>query len=432
MDNREMIQKTMNYIDDNIKAEISAAELADIAGFSLYHFYRLFQLAVGMPLMQYVLRRKLLYGIYDISNGMSKTDAALLYGFETYAGFYKAFRREIGYTPSEFLRSFKAKKPYAIDLFKEEYIMITHNKISAILKHWDMQNEAIRNVYIASTGECNDNAYYIGEKYVLKVTPNLGELKKHISLSRAISHCGLCVAEPVQTTDGNDYVADGELYFCLSERLDGELIAPADMYQEDKASHARFIGEMIGQLHLALSRVDAVINEADIYSAVTGWAMPKLKERISLPEGLEEKYTTVFGALFNKIPKQIIHRDPNPSNIITCGGKCGFIDFDLAERNVRIFDPCYAATAILSESFAENDEEKLIKWVGVLKEIITGYDSVVKMTAEEFEAVPYVILSNQLIATAWFSEQDRYRDVFETNMKMTRWIADNISRLRFD
>lgn len=37
----------------------------------------------------------------------------------------------------------------------------------------------------------------------------------------------------------------------------------------------------------------------------------------------------------------------------------GFIDFELSERNIRIFDPCYASTANLSESFDENDFHKL-------------------------------------------------------------------------
>ena len=51
--------------------------------------------------------------------------------------------------------------------------------------------------------------------------------------------------------------------------------------------------------------------------------------------------------LYPKLPRQIIHRDPNPGNIICAEVQWGFIDFELAERNVRIYDPCYAATADL-------------------------------------------------------------------------------------
>ena len=51
---RKSIQRILDYIEDNLKAEISAEELSNLAGFSLFHFYRLFQSAVGMPVMQYI------------------------------------------------------------------------------------------------------------------------------------------------------------------------------------------------------------------------------------------------------------------------------------------------------------------------------------------------------------------------------------------
>ncbi len=96
------------------------------------------------------------------------------------------------------------------------------------------------------------------------------------------------------------------------------------------------------------------------------------------------EYLNSFESVYDKLPKQIIHRDPNPSNIFTDGeNKFGFIDFDLSERNVRIFDPCYASTAILSESFNENDDEKLSRWIDIYKNIIYGYDSTAKMTDDE-------------------------------------------------
>ena len=81
------------------------SELADQAGFSLFHYYRLFQQSTGLPVMQYILRRRLLHGIYAIKQGSSMIDASLRYGFDTYAGFYKAFCREFGATPSAFLES---------------------------------------------------------------------------------------------------------------------------------------------------------------------------------------------------------------------------------------------------------------------------------------------------------------------------------------
>jgi len=89
VDNRRIIQESIDYIEANLKTDLTAQELADNAGFSQYHYYRLFQLATGMPVMQYIVRRKLLNALYEISQGNKIIDAALEYGFNTHAGFTK-------------------------------------------------------------------------------------------------------------------------------------------------------------------------------------------------------------------------------------------------------------------------------------------------------------------------------------------------------
>ena len=50
MDNRTRIQQSLDYIEDNLKAEITAAELAEMAGFSLFHYYRIFRQATGLSI----------------------------------------------------------------------------------------------------------------------------------------------------------------------------------------------------------------------------------------------------------------------------------------------------------------------------------------------------------------------------------------------
>jgi len=137
-----------------------------------------------------------------------------------------------------------------------------------------------------------------------------------------------------------------------------------------------------------------------------------------------------FLSLHDQLPRQIIHRDPNPGNIILSGDKWGFIDFDLSEQNVRIYDPCYAATAILSESFDQKDDKKLQQWLDIYQNILLGYDHVIKLTDEEHKAIPYVLLSNQLVCVAWFSEQEKYAELYEINKAMTRWLIGVFERLK--
>ena len=158
MDNRKIIQQGLDYIEENLKAEIAAAELADMAGFSLFHYYRLFQQATGLPVMQYILRRRLLHGIYAMKQGSTKSDAAFLYGFDTYAGFYRAFCREFGATPSEFLRSGRVKRPYRIDITGEGHMTVSHKKVAQMLQHWNLSDEAITDIYDEGTGNKHDSA----------------------------------------------------------------------------------------------------------------------------------------------------------------------------------------------------------------------------------------------------------------------------------
>lgn len=427
---KESVQNVIDYIESNLKADITAAELAELSGYSLFHFYRVFQSAVGMPVMQFILKRKLLNAIYEIGSGRKKIDIALDYGFETYSGFYKSFVRELGYTPAEYLLKFKVKKPYRINIFQEEHIMLSHKKIAQILEFWGMQDEKIADVIFEENGETCETAKYVGNDYVIKYTNNLGNVIKAIDISKALEKAGLASLTIIPTLDGKEYVEDGELYFLLAKRVKGEGLLASRIYLDEYEKKARFIGEIVGQLDIALQKIDVMVEDADTFAGVRDWALPALKGIISLDDALVEEYLQVMGRLYQTLPRQIIHRDPNPSNIIVSGDKWGFIDFDLSERNVRIYDPCYAATAILSETYEEENEEKLAKWTTIMKEILYGYDSVVHLSEEEKEAVPYIILSNQFLATAWFAGKDKYKSFFDVNMKMTNWIIRNFEQMR--
>ena len=212
---KENVQKAIDYIESNLRTEITAAELAELAGYSVFHFYRIFQGTTGMPVMQYILRRKLLNAIYDIGSGRKKTETVLEYGFDTYSGFYRAFVRELGYTPAEYLREFRTKKPYRINLLQEEHIMVSHKKITEILACWGLEQEPVTDVVYPENGAISDTAKYVGTDYVIKYTGNLGNVTKAIGISKALENVGLYTPVVVPARDGKEYVENGELYFFL-------------------------------------------------------------------------------------------------------------------------------------------------------------------------------------------------------------------------
>lgn len=95
-----LIQKTIDYIDEHIKEDLSVDTLASIAGFSTYHYYKVFSSYVHLSVMDYITKRRLQFALQDLINGARIIDIAMDYGFETHAGFNKAFKRAFGYPPS--------------------------------------------------------------------------------------------------------------------------------------------------------------------------------------------------------------------------------------------------------------------------------------------------------------------------------------------
>lgn len=264
----------------------------------------------------------------------------------------------------------------------------------------------------------------------MKCTDNVGVVKKNIELAKALSQAGLCAALPVLTADQREYAEEGGLCFYLCERLEGEQLGPVGLYEANGTEKARFIGSIIGQLHTALASIEAVVQETDLLEKVKSWALPRSAELLGLSETFCADYLAVFSELYPQLEKQIIHRDPNPGNIILCEEKWGFIDFDLSERNVRLYDPCYAATGILSETFSELDKGKRERWVEIYRSIRDGYDAVVQLTEAERRAMPYVLLANQFVCTAWFAEQETMQDLFSINRDMTKWILAHFEELK--
>ena len=133
----QTIQKTIDYIEDNIKADLSIKELAEMEGFSQVYYAKIFQKELGMTISQYILHRKMLNAIYDIHRGGKIIDVALEYGFETHAGFYKAFLREFGETPTQYLKNSQIREPYKVNILKKENIEECVEKFSDIVRVYE-------------------------------------------------------------------------------------------------------------------------------------------------------------------------------------------------------------------------------------------------------------------------------------------------------
>lgn len=426
----DLLQKSLDYIEDNLKSEICVTELAGLSGYSLYHYYHLFQKYLGIPVMQYITRRKLLHAVYEIAGGGLMVDVALSYGFATYAGFSKAFIREFGCSPSKYIQTHKVPKPYRIKLFKEDTLMLTHKKIAEALAHWGLADASITNIYYEGSGMQADHNYYVNDDAVIKFSPDCGLLQKNLALAQSLAASGFSAAVPIPALNGEDILHIDDLYCMLTRRVKGKPMSSRTIYDGDYAASGRYIGEILGQLHRILRDFnDYAVNDADLLTRIRDWAMPKAREILHLSKDICQEYLSNFEEIYDLLPKQLIHRDPNPANIIVDDAEFGLIDFEMSERNVRIYDPCYAATAILSETYSEETRDR---WLVIFRNILYGYDSVIHLTVEEKRALPWIVLSNQLICVAYFAGEEKYEHIFKANVEMTRWLIENRSALSID
>lgn len=99
------IAEVERYVQAHCDEPLTRERLADVAGFSVPHFHRIFTRHTGENVAAYVRRvrmiragRKLRMGAVDI------TEVALAAGYETHAAFGKAFKQYFGLSPSQFRR----------------------------------------------------------------------------------------------------------------------------------------------------------------------------------------------------------------------------------------------------------------------------------------------------------------------------------------
>jgi AraC family transcriptional regulator len=102
MDSLKNMNDALQYIEENLEYEIDYREVARRACCSEFHFKRMFSFLAGVPLSEYIRRRRLTLAAFELMNGESKViDVAVKYGYSSPDAFTKAFHQLHGATPSE-------------------------------------------------------------------------------------------------------------------------------------------------------------------------------------------------------------------------------------------------------------------------------------------------------------------------------------------
>ena len=297
--------------------------------------------------------------------------------------------------------------------------------VNKVIKSWNVGKSEIKQIY--------DTAWQVGDDYILKVYEDVNMLERNIKIITILDDMDIPVGGIITTNDNKTYVNDDTHYFILSEKLPGSNIVS----MKGNMDVAYKMGEIIAALHMAFRECESQDEFWDnsLLSEMKGWIGEVLCNS-SWRYVSKEKYDeTVSGleSLYDKLPVQLIHRDVHFGNFLFDKGEfSGYIDFDLSQRNIRIFDLCYFLLGLLSE------EEKLEvtgeEWFEILENLFKGYEKTIALSTEEKQAVVYVMKSIELLFVAWFSGQED-KKCAEDAMKIYDFVDNNqaeISRRLFN
>lgn len=289
------------------------------------------------------------------------------------------------------------------------------DRIGSIMQNWNMEDYKAVQIY--------DTAWQIGDNYILKVYDDVNLIERNIKILSILGDRNIPVGKLVYTKDKTTFAKDEQYYYILSEKLKGSNIISI----KETSGIGTEMGKIIADLHIAFKECEKQDEFWDnsLLEEMKGWIKEVFCENgwKYIEESLFEETVSRLEALYDKLPVQLIHRDVHFGNFLFDNGTfSGYIDFDLSQRNIRIFDLCYFVLGLLSEE--DKLEVTSEEWFSVVKDVFEGYSSKLQLSEEERMAVPYVMKSIELLFAAWFLGQNDIKCV-ESAMKIFLFVDEN-------
>ncbi len=106
------INRVIDFIETNIRSELTLSTLAGVANFSPFHFHRIFGAMVGETLNQFIQRIRIEKAVAQLAGNPQKsiTEIALDCGFSGSASFARAFKESYGISASQWRTRYRLEK----------------------------------------------------------------------------------------------------------------------------------------------------------------------------------------------------------------------------------------------------------------------------------------------------------------------------------
>lgn len=96
------LNDALDYLEDNLQGTVDTERAAQLAACSAYHFQRMFAYIAGVPLGEYLRRRRMTLAALELTGGQARIlDLALKYGYDSPTAFNRAFQAVHGIPPSK-------------------------------------------------------------------------------------------------------------------------------------------------------------------------------------------------------------------------------------------------------------------------------------------------------------------------------------------
>ena len=100
--NYSLLNKMIDYIEDNLEEDIEYNKLAKIVGVSLYSLERIFIFITNISIAEYIRVRRLSKALEEIKTTNNKImDIAIKYGYSSSISFTRAFKKYFGIRQNE-------------------------------------------------------------------------------------------------------------------------------------------------------------------------------------------------------------------------------------------------------------------------------------------------------------------------------------------